>query len=127
MKKHFLSPREIERFYEHLQKEEKSEHTQEKYFRDVTAFARYCGDQPLVKDTVIAYKQRLIDSGYAVRSVNSMLASLNSLFAFLGWYELRVKSLKVQQTVFCPEEKELKQSASGCAGRRGEGTMAGCV
>ena len=45
-----------------------------------------------------------------MRSVNSMIASLNSLFSFLGWYELRVKSLKVQQQVFCPEEKELTKA-----------------
>lgn len=47
---------------------------------------------------------------YAVRSINSMLASINSLFSFLGWYELRVKSLKVQQQVFCPEEKEMTKA-----------------
>lgn len=45
-----------------------------------------------------------------MRSINSMLASINSLFSFLGWYELRVKSLKVQQQVFCPEEKELTKA-----------------
>lgn len=39
-----------------------------------------------------------------------MLASLNSLFSFLGWYELRVKSLKVQRQIFCSEEKELTKS-----------------
>ena len=36
-----------------------------------------------------------------------MLASINSLFAFLGWHELKVKSIKLQQQVYCPEEKEL--------------------
>ena len=39
-----------------------------------------------------------------------MLASINSLFAFLGWHDLRVKSLKLQQQVFCPEEKELTKA-----------------
>ena len=81
----------------------------EKYIRDVTAFSAFC-DGTITKDTVIAYKQNLIDSGYAVRSINSMLASINSLFSFLGWYELRVKSLKVQQQVFCPEEKEMTKA-----------------
>lgn len=36
-----------------------------------------------------------------------MLASINSLFSFLGWHELKVKTIKVQQQIFCPEEKEL--------------------
>ena len=109
MKGHFLTSKEIERFRNYLREEEKSENTMEKYIRDVTAFSAFC-DGTITKDTVIAYNQNLIDSGYAVRSINSMLASINSLFSFLGWYELRVKSLKVQQQVFCPEEKELTKA-----------------
>ena len=99
MKGHFLTKKEIERFRNYLREEEKSENTLEKYIRDVTAFSAFCNGA-ITKDTVIAYKQSLIDGGYAVRSINSMLASINSLFSFLGWYELRVKSLKVQQQVF---------------------------
>ena len=109
MKGHFLTSKEIERFRNYLREEEKSENTLEKYIRDVTAFSAFC-NETITKDTVIAYKQRLIDGGYAVRSINSMLASINSLFSFLGWYDLRVKSLKVQQQVFCPEEKELTKT-----------------
>ena len=109
MKGHFLASKEIERFRNYLREEEKSENTLEKYIRDVTAFSEFCSGA-ITKDTVIAYKQSLIDGGYAVRSINSMLASINSLFSFLGWYELRVKSLKVQQQVFCPKEKELTKA-----------------
>ena len=58
---------------------------------------------------MIAYKNHLQEN-YAVRSVNSMLASINSLFAFLNWFDLRVKSLKLQQQVFCSEEKELTRT-----------------
>jgi site-specific recombinase XerD len=109
MKGHFLTSKEIEGFRNYLRDEEKSENTLEKYIHDVTAFSEF-GSGAITKDIVIAYKQSLIDGGYAVRSINSMLASLNSLFSFLGWYELRVKSLKVQQQVFCPEEKELTKA-----------------
>lgn len=109
MKGHYLTNKEIEKFRNYLREEEKSENTMEKYIRDVTAFSTFC-DGTITKDTVIAYKQNLIDSGYAVRSIKSMLASINSLFSFLGWYELRVKSLKVQQQVFCPEEKEMTKA-----------------
>ena len=109
MKGHYLTNKEIEKFRNYLREEEKSVNTMEKYIRDVTAFSAFC-DGTITKDTVIAYNQNLIDSGYAVRSINSMLASINSLFSFLGWYELRVKSLKVQQQVFCPEEKEMTKA-----------------
>ena len=39
-----------------------------------------------------------------------MLASINSLFAFLGWHELKVKSIKLQQQIYRPEEKELTKA-----------------
>ena len=110
MKGKIISEEIIEKFKVYLCEEEKSENTKEKYIRDVKAFAEYVGDKKITKETVIAYKQCLIDNGYAVKSINSMLASINSLFSFLGWYELRVKSLKVQQQIFCPEEKELTRA-----------------
>ncbi len=39
-----------------------------------------------------------------------MLASLNSLFSFLGWHDCRVKSMKVQRQIYCPEERELTKA-----------------
>lgn len=96
-------------FENHLTEQEKSPSTIEKYIRDVRAFSAFAGRKTITKETVILYKKHLQEN-YAVRSVNSMLASVNSLFAFLGWYGLKVKSLKIQQQVFCPEEKELTKA-----------------
>ena len=91
-----LTQNKISNFYKWLQSEEKSENTIEKYIRDVTAFMAYLGGSSITKEMVITYKSKLIDENYAVRSINSMLASLNSLFAFLGWVDLKVKSIKLQ-------------------------------
>ena len=107
MKSKIITDEIVSKFYNFLCNEEKSENTKGKYIRDVRTFSKFCYDIEITKETVIAYKQSLIDSGYAAKSINSMLASINSFFAFLGWYELRVKLLKVQQQIFCPEEKEL--------------------
>ncbi len=105
-----LTEQVINDFAARLKQDEKSPATIEKYLRDVRAFAAFQGGGTLTKEWVIAYKQRLLQNGYAARSVNSMLASLNSLFAFLGRFDLRVKTLKVQPSVFCPEEKELTKA-----------------
>lgn len=94
-------------FRQYLRAEEKSISTTQKYIRDVTAFKSYANETDITKETVIAFKQQLINDEYAVRSVNSMLASLNSLFSFLGWHDLKVKTIKVQRQVFCSEDKEL--------------------
>ncbi len=109
MKGRFITAKAIAEFKEHLILEERSEITIEKYIRDVKVFTAYTKNTAVTKETVIAYKKHLQEN-YAVRSVNSMLASINSLFMFLGWHDLKVKSLKLQQQVFCPEEKELTKA-----------------
>ena len=109
MKGRIITAKTIAEFKEHLILEERSEITVEKYIRDVKAFTAYTQNTAVTKETVIAYKKHLQEN-YAVRSVNSMLASINSLFSFLGWHDLKVKSLKLQQQVFCPEEKELTKA-----------------
>lgn len=110
MEGRIIKPEIVERFQKYLTEEEKSNATVEKYIRDVRAFAAYTNGAEVTKEVVIGYKQHLLDESYAVRSINSMLASLNSLFSFLGWTELKVKALKLQQEVFCPEEKELSRA-----------------
>ena len=108
MKGRVITAIEIAAFKEHLILEERSTATIQKYIRDVKAFAEYANGA-VIKETVIAYKKHLQEH-YAVRSVNSMLASINSLLAFLGWHDLKVKALKLQQQVYCPEEKKLTKA-----------------
>ena len=110
MKGRILTSEAIECFKKYLREEEKSENTVQKYLRDVRAFAAYLGGAPVTKEAVIAYKGRLLAENYAVRSINSMLASLNSLFLFLGWADLKVKSIKLQRQIYYPEEKELTKA-----------------
>ena len=104
-----LTAAAVEMYRQQLLSEEKSPLTIEKYLRDIHAFERFAENRTLTKALVLSYKFEL-QAHYAVRSVNSMLASINSLFAFLGWHELRVKALKLQQQVYCPEEKELTKA-----------------
>lgn len=106
MKERIITEKEIENYQAYLLREEKSDNTIEKYIRDVKTFLKYCNGV-ITKENVIDYKQNLIESGYAPRSINSMLASINSLFCFFGWFELRIKPLKLQKQIFRPEEKEL--------------------
>lgn len=103
-----ITTKDIAGFREHLILEERSAAIIQKYIRDIKAFAKYA-EGAVTRETVIAYKKHLQEH-YAVRSVNSMLASINSLFVFLGWHDLKVKALKLQQQVYCPEEKELTKA-----------------
>ena len=110
MKGRFLTDKLVTEFSAHLKNEEKSQNTTEKYLRDVRMFAAHFRDTEITKEKVIAYKSKLLAEHYAVRSVNSMLASLNSLFTFLGWSDCKVKSMKLQRQIYCPEEKELTKA-----------------
>ena len=110
MKGRFLTKDLLQGFKEHLTLEERSMATIEKYCRDVGAFISYAGDREVTKEMAIEYKNMLLKNGYAVRSINSMLASINSFFVFLGWHDYRVKTLKLQQHVFCPEDRELSKA-----------------
>lgn len=106
----FLKRENLEQFKQHLLSEEKSIATVEKYYRDVSVFYSFLIDREASKELTIEYKQKLIDEDYAVKSINSMLASINSLFSFLGWFDCKVKSIKTQRQIFCSEDKELTRA-----------------
>lgn len=110
MEGRILTNEKVEAFGTYLRNEEKSENTIQKYLRDARAFIVYQNGAVVTKETVIAYKNKLLSGNYAVRSINSMLASLNSLFAFLGWEECKVKSIKLQRQIYRHAEKELTKA-----------------
>ena len=110
MKGRIITKSIISKFKTYLQNEEKSTNTIEKYIRDVKMFADYANSFDITKEMVIAYKNKLITNNYAIRSINSMIASLNCLFMFVGWDDLKVKSIKLQRQIYCPEEKELTKA-----------------
>lgn len=105
-----LSSKEIQEFANYLCREEKSAATQEKYLRDARAFFVYADDNEITKELVVAWKKQLVDSGYAGRSINSMLASVNSLLDFLGLSNCKAKNVRMQQQTYCTEDKELTKA-----------------
>ena len=98
----------LKEFGNFLREEEKSGLTVEKYLRDAGAFLSFCGGRELSKRLVIAYKQHLLE-GYAPASVNSMLSSLAGWLRFIGRAECCVKTLKLQRSAFCSENRELSR------------------
>ena len=102
-----LTEEMIGEYCEWLQIEEKEAATIEKYVRDVRTFYRFANNRPVEKSLAIAYKQHLIQKGYAISSINSMLVAMNSLFSHLGWADCRVRTMKKQRQIYCPASKEL--------------------
>lgn len=110
MEKKYFTVERLKAFSDHLRDEEKSGATQEKYLRDVRAFCAFCDGREITKNLVVAWKKELIERGYAVRSINSMIASVNSLLDFCGLQECRVKNIRLQRQIYCAEEKELTKA-----------------
>ena len=98
----------VEEFKQYLVLEEKSKATIDKYMRDIVKFLDYMKNDPMTKERIIHYKESL-QKNYSARSVNTMLAALNSFFRWLDHPEFLVKQLKIQQQAFCMEEKELSR------------------
>lgn len=105
-----ITEKNLQEFSIWLAHEEKSPATREKYLRDVRAFAAFAGGQKIVKELVLAWKEVLVAKKYTARSINSMLSGLNSLLCFLGLEDCKVKNLKTQRQIYCPEEKELTKA-----------------
>lgn len=104
---HRITRKKIEGYLTHLQEEERSAATLEKYTRDLQVFYRYLpAGKGVDKGTVQAYKAWLTE-GYAPASVNAMLASVNGLLGYCNWHECRVKPLKIQRKAFQQPEKAL--------------------
>ncbi len=99
----------IENFKIDLIEEEKAQATIEKYIRDILAFVKWLSGRTVEKQTVLEYKQTLIEK-YAPASVNSVLSSLNRFFAFAQWFNCKVKSIKIQKQVFAKQERELTKA-----------------
>ena len=110
MTERVLSLQQLELFRENLIREEKSPATIEKYMRDARAFAGYSKGICISKEQVLKYKKALMEKGYAIRSINSMLASVNSLLSFLGWSDCRVKALRCQRQTYCTRNRELSKT-----------------
>lgn len=104
-----LTKENIEEYRLNLINEEKAEPTIDKYLRDIQTFAFWVGDREFAKTDVLTYKAELTKR-YAPSSVNTILSSLNSFFVYHEWYEMKVRTLKIQRQIFASDERELHKN-----------------
>lgn len=104
-----ITENHITKFQNFLIEEEKSESTIKKYVHDVQVLYKYMDNKNLQKSDIVKYKGTLCKK-YASKSVNACLSSINAFFNFMGWYDLKVKTLKIQKQIFLNKEKELTKT-----------------
>lgn len=97
-------------YREILVREEKRKQTIEKYMRDIGKLKNFLAGRELTKELLIQYKEHLENGGeYTPVSVNSFLSVANSFCEQMGWFELRIKTIRIQQQAFQAEDKELTE------------------
>ena len=106
--KRIINEKMIERYGTFLKNEEKSKATINKYLCDLKKLIMYLDGREINKELVLYYKEKLMsEDGYKVSSINSFLVAANCFFEYMGWQDLKVKTYRVQQETFCPENKFL--------------------
>lgn len=98
---------DLSQFKEYLISQERSEATIKKYLHDVSLLAEYTKGILNSKKQLIDFKEWLLAKGYAVSSINSMLAAINQFLCFKDRPEWKLHFLKVQRTTFSHKKKEL--------------------
>ena len=102
-----ITLQDLDRFRNHLRRQERSPGTVENYLRYARAFASRLEGRGVTKELTAAWKEGLVAQGYAPATVNAMLAAVNGLLVFLGQKECQVKFLKVQRRLFRDPTREL--------------------
>lgn len=107
MKERTLQEKDLTRYLRYLREEERSPATIRKY---ECALRRFFAQNTagIVKETVICYKESLLKHRTA-SGVNSELAAINGFFAFMQWYDFRVRPVRVQRRTYCDPQKELSR------------------
>lgn len=112
-----ITPGKLKEFSDWLLVRECSRGTIEKYVRDVKKFGGwlqdFCTDNPEIKDmSKIPYqewKNCLLTEGYAPRTVNSMVSSLNTYLIFCGYSNIKIHFLRIQHSIFRDPAEELTE------------------
>ena len=107
MERKTVTKKEIRQFSDALAEEERSAGTIEKYVRDVRRFAAWLDGEEASRERSAAWRDGLLERGYAPVTINSMVAAVNRFFVVLGWEECKVKALKIQRKLFRDDRREL--------------------
>ena len=107
MDKRSITSTELAAFARQLREQERAPGTIEKYIRDVSAASAWLRGAEVTRDGAAAWRDSLLERGYAPVTVNSMVAAVTQFFTFLGWEDCKIKSLKIQRKLFRDDRREL--------------------
>ena len=128
MSTYIITANHLSAYGVYLRQEDRSPATVEKYLRNVRDFAVWLNGKVITKEVVTDWKEHLLEQGKAPSTINAALASLNSLFRYLGWQDCRIKFLKIQRRMFRDSNHDLTrtdyENLISCAREHGRDRLA---
>lgn len=101
----------LKKYEIYLYEQEKSKATTQKYICDLRKLVEFAEGREMTKFLAVEYKEYLRNKkDYKTSSINSFLVAANRFFEYMGWYDLKVKTYKVQRETFIPENRELSKN-----------------
>lgn len=104
-----ITPALIQKYASYLREQERAAATVEKYVHDLTTLSVFLAGQSVSKGLLLEWKEDLIGR-YTPTSVNTKLDTVNGFLTFCGMRALRLRKLKIQNSLFLSEEKELTKA-----------------
>ena len=107
---YYMNETSLTDFKSYLYRQEKSENTIRKYLADLIKLKEYSQGKEITKELMIGYKEHLRTQGYQISSINSYLVAANRFFEYMEWFDVKVKTYKLQKKTYLSEEKELTKA-----------------
>ena len=99
----------ITEFTGFLKDSEKSPATVEKYTHDINRLMDWLNGETVTSERMRQWKESLMAEGLSPKTVNTKICAFNKFAAYMGWDDLKLKSLRVQRAMFRSKEKELSR------------------
>ena len=110
-KEKIISEKMVDNYKRYLMEQEKSNATIEKYMRDLKKLKEYAHGRKIDKMLLIRFKEYLKDNRkYKISSINSYIVAANRFFEYIGWFDLKIKTYKVQKEIFVSSDKEISKN-----------------
>lgn len=110
MQGNVVDERSLEMLESVLEAEGRTSGTKENYLRAARSLMSWLGEAPVVEGSVTAWRDSLLEGGYAPATVNAMVAGANKLMRANGWDSCVARPLKLQRRLFRDEARELTRA-----------------
>lgn len=106
----YISEKILGNYKRYLLEQEKSNATIEKYMRDLKKLKDYAHGRKIDRMLLINFKDYLKnEKKYKTSSINSYIVAANRFFEYIGWFDLKIKTFKVQKEIFASLDREISR------------------